>query len=95
MNYKVLIIVDMQSALVEAEPYNRAVVVENIKTLLTACRKREIPIIYIQHDGGAGDELEHGSIGWNIYQEIASLPNEKVFEKHYNSAFRGTGLRIS
>ena len=93
MNYKVLIIVDMQSALVEAEPYNRAVVVENIKTLLTACRKREIPIIYIQHDGGAGDELEHGSIGWNIYQEIASLPNEKVFEKHYNSAFRGTGLR--
>lgn len=93
MNYEALIIVDMQTALVEAEPYNRAVVIENIKELLNACREKEIPVIYIQHDGGSGDELEHGSSGWTIYKEIAPLPNEKVFEKQYNSAFRKTGLR--
>lgn len=93
MNYEALIIVDMQSALVGAGPYNRAVVIENIKALLNACRKKEIPVIYIQHDGGNGDELEHGSTGWAIYKEITPLPDEKVIEKQYNSAFRKTELR--
>lgn len=93
MNYEALIIVDMQTALVGAEPYNRAVVIENIKALLNACRKRGIPIIYIQHDGGNGDELEHRSNGWTICKELAPLPDDKIFEKQYNSAFRKTGLR--
>ena len=93
MNYEALMIVDMQTALVEAEPYNRAIVIENIKARLNACRKREIPVIYIQHNGGDGDELERGSTGWAIYKEIAPLHEEKIFEKHYNSAFRKTGLR--
>lgn len=92
MNYDALIIVDMQSALVEANPYNRAVVIENIKILLIACRKKGIPVIYIQHDGGNGDELEHGNDGWTIYKDIFPLPDEKIFEKQYNSAFRKTGL---
>lgn len=93
MNYDALIIIDMQAALVEADPYNKAVVVANIKELLDACRKKKIPVVYIQHDGGAGDELERGSAGWEIYKELSPLSGEKVFEKHYNSAFRRTGLR--
>ena len=93
MNYDALLIVDMQTALVEAEPYNRAAVVENINSLVSACRKNKIPVIYIQHDGGVGDELAHGSTGWTIVQGLAPLPDEKIFEKHYNSAFRETGLR--
>lgn len=93
MSYDALIIIDMQSALVEADPYNRAVVVVNIKELLHVCRKEKIPVIYIQHDGGIGDEVERGSPGWEIYKDIAPLPDEKIIEKHYNSAFRHTGLR--
>lgn len=77
MNCEALVIVDMQTALVEAEPYNRAVVIENIKALLAACRKRGISVVYIQHDGGSGGELEHGSAGWIIYKEITPLPGEK------------------
>lgn len=92
MNYDALIIVDMQTALVEAEPYNKAAVVENIKALLDSCRKNNIPVIYIQHDGGKGDELEHGSIGWTIFKDITPMPDEKIFEKQYNSAFIKTGL---
>lgn len=93
MSYGALIIVDMQTSLVESLPYNKLTVVENIKSLLSACRKRKIPVIYIQHDGGIGDELESGSIGWTIYKEIAPMENEKIFEKKYNSAFRKTGLK--
>ena len=92
MNYDALVIVDMQTALVEAEPYNKVVVVENIKALLDFCRKKGIPVIYVQHDGEKGDEVERGSVGWTIYKDIAPLPDEKIFEKHYNSAFRKTGL---
>ncbi len=92
MNYDALMIVDMQTALVEAEPYNRVAVIENIKALLDTSRKKGLPVIYIQHDGGTGDELEHGSIGWTIYKDIAPMPDEKIFEKQYNSAFRKTGL---
>jgi nicotinamidase-related amidase len=93
MNYDALIIIDMQTALLEADPYNKATVIANIKELLHTCREQKMPVVYIQHDGGTGDELEHGSVGWTIYKEIAPLPDEKVFEKHYNSAFRRTELR--
>ena len=75
MSYDALIIVDMQTALVEAEPYNRVTVIENIKVLLDSCRKKGIPVIYVQHDGGMGDELEQGSVGWTIYKDIAPLPD--------------------
>ena len=92
MSYDALIIVDMQTALVEAEPYNRVTVIENIKVLLDSCRKKGIPVIYVHHDGGMGDDLDQGIVGWKIYKDIAPLPDEKIFEKHYNSAFRKTGL---
>lgn len=92
MSYDALIVIDMQTALVEEHPYNEAVVIQNIKNLLQACRARKIPVIYVQHDGGAGDELEHGSGGWKIYEKFMPLPDEKIFEKQYNSAFRNTGL---
>ena len=92
MNYDAMIIIDMQTALVEEHPYNETAVIQNIKNLRQACREKKIPVIYVQHDGGAGDELEHGGSGWEICGELAPLPGEMVFEKHYNSAFRGTGL---
>ncbi len=92
MSQDVLIVIDMQTALVEEHPYNEAVVVQNIRALQKACRETKIPVIYVQHDGGAGDEMERGSRGWEIYRELAPMPGEKIIEKKYNSAFRKTGL---
>ncbi len=93
MKQDALLIIDMQTALIEQHPYNETIVVSNIKQLLRNCRKKGIPVIYVQHDGGAGDELEHGCTGWEIWKDITPLPEEKVFEKKYNSAFLKTGLR--
>ncbi|SHI22647.1 Nicotinamidase-related amidase [Sporobacter termitidis DSM 10068] len=92
MNYDALIVIDMQTALIEEHPYNEAAVIENIKNLLGACRAKKIPVIHVQHDGGAGDALEHGGKGWEIWSALAPMPGEKIFEKQYNSAFRNTGL---
>lgn len=93
MCYDALLIVDMQNALTEGKPYRGAAVVENIRQLLLACRARGIPVVYVQHDGGAGDELEHGSAAWQIEKKLTPMPGDAIFEKKYNSAFRETGLR--
>jgi len=93
MKYDALIVIDMQTALINAHPYNEAAVIENIVKLLHLSRERQIPIIYVRHDGGSGDELESGSDGWQILKEIAPEPGDKIIDKKYNSIFRKTELR--
>lgn len=92
MAYDALIIIDMQTALIQGHPYNEIKVIDNIKRLIHSCRQNAIPVIYVRHDGGKGDELEKGTKGWQIYSEIAPLEGEKVIDKNYNSAFRHTDL---
>lgn len=92
MNYDALLVIDMQTALIEDGPDSAAVVVARIKDLIAACRAASIPVIYIRHDGGPRDELEPNTPGWQIYQALAPLDGEKIFDKKYNSAFRQTGL---
>lgn len=92
MMYDALIVIDMQTALVDARPYNEVGVLAGIRSLLERCRASGIPVIYVCHDGGPGDELEFGSSGWQVAAPIAPKPGEKRFDKHFNSAFRQTGL---
>ena len=61
-----LVIIDMQTALVEANPFGGQAVVDNILMIRDTCRKHEVPVIYVRHDGGRGDELEKGCMGWHI-----------------------------
>ncbi len=91
--YDALVIIDMQTAALEGRPYNEKAVVENIKKLAAACREKRIPVVYIRHDGGIGDELEKGSDGWQIYKEIAPAAQDIIIDKQYNSAFRKTELK--
>jgi nicotinamidase-related amidase len=93
MEDTVLLIVDMQTALVESHPYNEEKLIHNIKRLISLCKEKKIEIIYVRHDGGAGDELEYNSAGWQIYHEIEPRDGEKIVEKRYNSAFKSTGLK--
>lgn len=93
MKYDALIILDMQSALIKRHPYNEAAVLRNISALSAVCREHEVPVIYIRHDGGKGDELEQGCPGWQICADLAPMPQEKVIDKRFNSAFRNTELR--
>jgi nicotinamidase-related amidase len=50
-------------------------------------------VIYVRHDDGAGSDLELNTRGWQIYEQIAPAPGEKIFDKRFNSAFRKTGLK--
>lgn len=92
MNEKALVIIDMQTALLEAHPYHEHTVIANIQHLLAECRQNAVPVIYVRHDGGIGDELERGSDGWQICTELEPKDGEKIIDKQFNSAFRQTQL---
>lgn len=93
MKNTVLLVVDVQKALIEAHPYNEKKVIANIKKLITAAKESKTEVIYVRHNDGPGEELEYGADGWQIYPEIAPEGNETIFEKEYCSSFRKTGLQ--
>lgn len=93
MNNVVLMVVDVQNALIKKHPYNEKKVIENIKKLILIAREKNKEVIYVRHDDGVGTDFEKGTDGWQIYNEVAPNINEYIVEKEYNSAFHKTGLR--
>lgn len=87
-----LLVVDVQRAAVEREPYRCDEVLENIVALVGACRSGGVEVVYVQHDGEAGGDLEPGSPGWELHEEIRPVERERVVRKRFNSAFRETDL---
>lgn len=92
MDNTLLLVVDVQNAIADQNPYKFVEVLSNIKALLEKFRKLKLPLIFIQHDDGIGSELEVNTKGWEIVKEITPLPGEKVIPKRFNSAFRETQL---
>jgi len=88
-----LLIIDVQTGLIEHGMYNGEKLIKNLKLLKEKADKNIIEIIYIVHDGGLGSILEYGTPPWEIYKEIKPHSNEKIFNKKYNSAFKETGLK--
>jgi len=88
----VLLVVDVQTALMESHPYNEIGFIENIRQLIQIARQNNIEVVYVRHDGGVGDELEKNTKGWEIYHKTAPSGTDKIFDKNYNSAFKETGL---
>ena len=93
MSNIVLLVVDVQNALIKEHPYNEQRVIENIKNLISTARDNNKEVIYVRHDDGKGTDFEQGTEGWQIYFDIAPNSNELIIEKQYNSAFHKTGLR--
>lgn len=93
MENAVLLVVDVQTCMMLEHPYNEQRVISNIQRLLRIARERSLEVVYVRHDDGEGSDLERGSEGWKIYSEIEPLEEEKIFDKHFNSAFLETGLR--
>jgi len=93
MKNTALLVIDVQNALVSAEPYAIKEVICNIERLINTCRKNNVEVIYIQHNDKIGEELEPQLEGWKIYKEINPNKNEKIICKNYNSAFKETNLK--
>ncbi len=93
MENTVLLVVDVQTSLIKEHPYNELQVLANISKLLGTAREHGLEVVYVRHEDEEGGDLERGSEGWEIYSDIAPVAGEKIFDKHFNSAFLKTGLR--
>ncbi len=88
----ILLVVDTQNLIMSNELYEFQTFVYRVKTLIDAARNHDIEVIYVRHDDGVGQELTKGTFGYEIYEEFQSMPNERIFDKNANSAFKNTGL---
>lgn len=93
MSNIVLLVVDVQNALLKEHPYNEQKVIENIRKLILTARNNNKEVLYVRHDDGKGTEFEQGTYGWQIYEDIAPNSSEVIIEKQYNSAFVKTDLK--
>lgn len=82
-----LIVVDVQKAIVVDELYNRDGLLANVAKLIEAARENGVEVIYVQHDAGPGTGFSRGDEAFEIADEVAPKPGEKVFVKTINSAF--------
>ena len=92
MGKMAVLIVDVQKALVEAHPYREEEFLQELENLADSARKAGTEIIYVRHDGGAGDQLESGTEGWKIHEAVEPKTGERIFDKSFNSAFLETDL---
>lgn len=93
MKNTALLVVDVQNALVQAQPFEIEKVISNIKRLIATCREHSVEVVYIQHSDEIGDELEPNTEPWEIHSEISPNANETVINKHFNSSFKDTILK--
>ena len=83
------IIIDVQNILVETG-FETKKLLEKISYLQDQARKQQIEIIYIQHIE-TNEALT--SEDWQLSPLLKRQPDEKVFQKQYNSMFKETGLK--
>ena len=88
----ILLVVDTQNLIMNDDLYQFQTFVYRIKTLIKEARNNDIEVIYVRHDDGVGQKLTKGTLGYEIYEEFQPMPNDRVFDKNVNSAFRDTGL---
>lgn len=92
---KALLVVDMQAGLflTTPEPWRAGQVLERINRLADRARAAGVPVIYVQHDGEPGSELEPGCIGWQLHPGLERGDNDWVLRKTACDAFFETELK--
>ena len=88
----VLLVVDTQKLITTETLYQFDLFEANVKRLINAARQNDVEVIYVRHDDGVGEPLTRGMEGFEIYEGFAPMPEEKIFDKCVNSAFKETGL---
>jgi nicotinamidase-related amidase len=84
-----LLLIDIQRGIIDAPEglFQAQDVVARCADLLRRARAAAVPIFHVQHDGGAGDDLERLSPGWQIDDAVRPDASEPVTEKTACSAF--------
>jgi nicotinamidase-related amidase len=83
-----LLVVDVQSGVVEGTP-GRDAVVTNVRTLVEKARREGVPVVWVQH---SDEHLARESDEWRIVPELTPGGDEPLVEKNYGDSFEDTSL---
>ncbi|MCR5004734.1 MAG: cysteine hydrolase [Clostridiales bacterium] len=83
----ILLVIDMQKALVDEELCAYDTFIERTARLVATARKNNVEVIFVQHDAGPDSGMTAGDEGFEIIDMIAPEKGEKVFVKTINSCF--------
>ena len=83
----ILLVVDVQKGILDEELYAYDTFVERIVQLIDAARRNRVEVVFVQHDAGPGSGLSVGDSDFEIADQVAPKPGEKVFVKTINSCF--------
>lgn len=85
-----LLVIDIQNQVVAEKPFAIEERLALWQESIVQARQEGIEVIYVRH---SDEELVEGSPGWDIHASVAPMPGEKIVDKHFNSAFKGTDLQ--
>ncbi|MBR5409505.1 MAG: cysteine hydrolase [Clostridia bacterium] len=89
----ILLVIDMQKALVDDELYGYETLVDGVVRLVDAARENNVEVIFVQHDAGPGSGFSAGDEGFELIDALRPAPGEKVFAKTINSCFGNKELK--
>lgn len=94
MEKKALLIIDVQVGMFDEDNpvYQGQQLLHNIKKLISDARVMNIPIFFIQHTEGAGEQLEYGTNAWEIHSDLSPLAHDTVIQKTTPDSFFNTQL---
>src|SRR5262249_50431000 len=89
-----LLVVDVQNGLFDTEPPPQDAhgVIARINQIIAAARKRQLPIIFIQHDGKPEEKVLPFTEEWNLHRALHISPSDLVLRKTTCDAFFETHL---
>lgn len=89
-----LVLIDLQHALLDAEPrpHEAAVVIDRVNALTARARQAGVPVLWVQHETQPGHRLAHGSPGWALASGLHTTPGDLFIRKTTPDSFLRTGL---
>jgi nicotinamidase-related amidase len=90
-----LLVIDVQQGLLSdfTMVHDPDGVLTRLNALVTRARCEQVPLIFIQHNGGAGHPLEKQTAGWAIHPATGYQAGDVVVEKRDCDAFQNTDLK--
>jgi len=96
-NSVALVVVDVQLGMFESPAispiHDGERLLKRIAGLVRDAREADVPVVFVQHDGGPGHPLERGTEGWRSHPDVAPLDGEPVVRKRTPDSFYDTTLQ--
>jgi nicotinamidase-related amidase len=67
-------------------------ILARLQSLVARARAANVPVTFIQNDGGEIDPDFPGAPGWALHPELLPVGSEKVYRKTTTDSFHETGL---